>query len=152
LQARFQVPGAQIFETGITYEKGPTGKAPHWRCVRDDLGRIMVAICHNVDLGDVWEWSDDAKYEEKWASLAYRIAMDYFTYDLTHWEIVEIGVGGQSDRTPAPVARALPRRAAGRPRCSTRPIGERRGGGPARPAAASVIGLGLLSDLHSRID
>ncbi|MGD0363236.1 MAG: DUF4159 domain-containing protein [Bryobacteraceae bacterium] len=84
LQDRFQVPGAQIFETGITYEKGPTGKVPHWRCIRDDQGRIMVAICHNMDLGDAWEWSDDAKYSEKWASLAYRIAMNYFVYDLTH--------------------------------------------------------------------
>src|SRR5580658_2684605 len=84
LQDRFQVPGAQIFETGITYEKGPTGKVPHWRCIRDDKGRIMVAICHNMDLGDAWEWSDDARYAEKWASLAYRIAMNYFVYDLTH--------------------------------------------------------------------
>jgi hypothetical protein len=84
LQDRFQVPGAQIFESGITYEKGPTGKVPHWRCIRDDKGRIVVAICHNMDLGDAWEWSDDARYAEKWASLAYRIAMDYFIYDLTH--------------------------------------------------------------------
>ena len=84
LQDRFQVPGAQIFESGITYEKGPTGKVPHWRCIRDDKGRIMVAICHNMDLGDAWEWSDDARYAEKWASLAYRIAMNYFVYDLTH--------------------------------------------------------------------
>ena len=44
----------------------------------------MVAICHNMDLGDAWEWSDDAKYSEKWASLAYRIAVNYFIYDLTH--------------------------------------------------------------------
>ena len=43
----------------------------------------MVAICHNMDLGDAWEWSDDARYYEKWASLAYRIAVDYFVYDLT---------------------------------------------------------------------
>ncbi|HUA83628.1 MAG TPA: DUF4159 domain-containing protein [Bryobacteraceae bacterium] len=84
LQNRFQVPGAQVFESGITYEKGPTGKVPHWRCIRDDRGRIMVAICHNMDLGDAWEWSDDPKYQEKWASLAYRIAVNYFIYDLTH--------------------------------------------------------------------
>jgi len=84
LDERFQVPGAQIFETGITYEKGPSGKQPHWRCIRDDKGRILAAICHNMDLGDAWEWSDDARYEEKWASLAYRIAMNYFVYDLTH--------------------------------------------------------------------
>ena len=69
LQDRFQVPGAQYFETGITYEAGETGKVPHWRCIRDDKGRIMVAICHNMDLGDAWEWSDDPRYSEKWASL-----------------------------------------------------------------------------------
>lgn len=84
LQEKFQVPGAQYFETGITYEKGPSGKVPHWRAIRDDRGRIMVAICHNMDLGDAWEHSDEARYKEKWASLAYRIAMNYFIYDLTH--------------------------------------------------------------------
>ncbi len=84
LQERFQVPGALYFETGKTYEAGETGKVPHWRCIRDDKGRVMVAICHNMDLGDAWEHSDEPRYLEKWASLAYRIAMNYFTYDLTH--------------------------------------------------------------------
>jgi hypothetical protein len=84
LSDRFQVPGAQYFETGVSYEKGPTGKEPHWRGIRDDKGRVMVAICHNMDLGDAWEHSDEAQYQEKWASLAYRIAMNYFIYDLTH--------------------------------------------------------------------
>ncbi len=84
LNDRFQVPGAQYFETGITYEKGQTGKVPHWRCIRDSKGRIVVAICHNMDLGDAWEVSDEPRYPEKWASLAYRIAMDYFIYDLSH--------------------------------------------------------------------
>jgi hypothetical protein len=81
---RFQVPGAQYLRSGITYEKGETGRPAHWRAIFDDKGRIMVAICHNMDLGDAWEWSDDPRYPEKWASLAYRIAMNYFAYDLTH--------------------------------------------------------------------
>jgi hypothetical protein len=84
LGERFQVAGAQWFRSGRTYEAGETGKVPHWRCIRDDRGRIMVAICHNMDLGDAWEWSDDPHYPEKWASLAYRIAMNYFVYDLSH--------------------------------------------------------------------
>jgi hypothetical protein len=84
LDDRVQVPGAQIFETHLTYEAGETGKVPHWRAIRDDRGRIMVAICHNMDLGDAWEWSDDPRYNEKWAGLAYRIAMNYFIYDFTH--------------------------------------------------------------------
>jgi hypothetical protein len=85
LQERFQVPGsANYWQFHITYEKGETGKVPHWRCIRDDKGRVMVAICHNMDLGDGWENSDDPKYEERWSSLAYRIGMNYFVYDLTH--------------------------------------------------------------------
>jgi hypothetical protein len=84
LDERFQVPGAQYLETGLTYEKGPSGKVPHWRCIRDDKGRIVVAICHNMDLGDAWEHADNPRYPEKWTSLAYRIATNYFIYDLTH--------------------------------------------------------------------
>jgi hypothetical protein len=82
IDQKFQVPGAQYFETGLTYEH--EGREPHWRGVYDDKGRIMVAICHNMDLGDAWEWSDDPAYPEKFAGLAYRIAMNYFVYDLTH--------------------------------------------------------------------
>lgn len=82
LDQRFQVPGAQIFRSGRTYERD--GFDAEWLCIRDDKGRILVAICHNMDLGDAWEHSDEARYLEKWASLAYRIAMNYFVYDLTH--------------------------------------------------------------------
>ncbi len=85
LQDRFQVPGyANYMETHTTFENGPTGREPHWRCIRDDKGRIIVAICHNMDLGDGWENSDDPKYQEKWSSLAYRVGINYFVYDLTH--------------------------------------------------------------------
>jgi hypothetical protein len=84
LDDRYQVPGAQYLRTGLTYEKGESGKVAHWRSIRDAKGRILVAICHNMDLGDAWEWSDDPAYPEKWAGLAYRIAMNYFIYDLTH--------------------------------------------------------------------
>jgi hypothetical protein len=82
LQERFQVPGAQFLRSGRTFEYD--GYEPRWRGIYDKKGRIVVAICHNMDLGDAWEWSDDPRYPEKYASLAYRIAMNYFTYDLTH--------------------------------------------------------------------
>jgi hypothetical protein len=84
LDDRFQVPGWQWVRSGRTNEAGETGKTPHWRAIYDDKRRVMVAICHNMDLGDAWEWSDDPRYPEKWASLAYRIAVNYFIYDLTH--------------------------------------------------------------------
>ena len=82
LEERFQVPGAQYFQTGRVYERD--GIEPRWRGIYDDKGRIMVAICHNMDLGDAWEWSDDPAYPEKWASLAYRIAVNYTIYAMTH--------------------------------------------------------------------
>lgn len=82
LENRFQVPGWQFYRSGRTYEVD--GYQPKWAAISDEKGRVMVAICHNMDLGDAWEWSDDPRYEEKWASLAYRIGMNYFMYDLTH--------------------------------------------------------------------
>jgi uncharacterized protein DUF4159 len=84
LNDRFQVPGWQYHFSGRTNEAGETGKTPHWRAIYDDKGRVMVAICHNMDLGDAWEWSDDPRYPEKFARLAYQIAVNYFIYDLTH--------------------------------------------------------------------
>jgi hypothetical protein len=82
LEERFQVPSAQFIRSGRTYERD--GVEARWRAIFDEKGRIVVAICHNMDLGDAWEWSDDPRYPEKFASLAYRIAMNYFMYDLTH--------------------------------------------------------------------
>ncbi|NDJ12911.1 MAG: DUF4159 domain-containing protein [Acidobacteriia bacterium] len=79
-----QVPGAMYFETGLTYEKGESGTIPHWRGIYDDKGRLMIIIGHNMDLGDAWEHSDEARYPEKWSSVAYRMAMNYLIYDLTH--------------------------------------------------------------------
>jgi hypothetical protein len=79
---RVQVPGAQYLYTGRTYERD--GYEARWRGIYDDKGRLIAVICHNMDLGDAWEWSDDPRYPEKMASLAYRIGMNYFVYDLTH--------------------------------------------------------------------
>lgn len=84
LTDRFQVPGWQWYRSRRTYEAGVTGMTPHWRAIYDDKGRVMVAICHNMDLGDAWEWSDDPRYPEKYARLAYEVAVNYFIYDLTH--------------------------------------------------------------------
>ena len=67
---RFQVPGEQWIRTHRTYEKD--GFVPKWRGIRDDHGRIMVAICHNMHLGDAWEWADDPEYPEQFASMAWR--------------------------------------------------------------------------------
>lgn len=79
---RFQVPGLQYLRSGRTYEQD--GVNAEWRAVVDDQGRIQVAICHNMDLGDAWEWADEPQYPEKFTSEAYRIGINYTVYAFTH--------------------------------------------------------------------
>ena len=38
---------------------------------------MMVAICHNPDVGDAWEWADSLRYPERETSLTYRIGINY---------------------------------------------------------------------------
>jgi hypothetical protein len=83
LEDRVQVPGYQyLFYPFRPYEFD--GFDPNWRAVYDDRGHIMMAICHNMDISDAIEHSDDPRYPEESASLAYRIAANYVMYDLTH--------------------------------------------------------------------
>ena len=79
---KMQIPGEQFVWTGRTYEKD--GYQPKWRAIRDDKGHIVVAICHNMHLGDAWEWADDPNYPETFASMAFRVGLDYIIYGMTH--------------------------------------------------------------------
>ncbi|HYM12679.1 MAG TPA: DUF4159 domain-containing protein, partial [Bryobacterales bacterium] len=67
LSDRFQVPGAQFLYSGRTYEFD--GYEPHWRAIYDDKGRVMVAICNDMDLGDSWEHADNPEYPEKYTAM-----------------------------------------------------------------------------------
>jgi hypothetical protein len=82
LQDRYQVPGEQVLFTHQAWEKD--GYEPHWRGIYDDKGRLMVAICHDMDLGDSWEHADNPKYPEKYSALGLRIGVNYITYAMTH--------------------------------------------------------------------
>lgn len=82
LKDRYQVPGAQSLYSRRSYEKD--GFQAHWRGIYDDRGRIMVAICHNMDLGDSWEHADDPAYPERLSALGMRIATNYLIYSMTH--------------------------------------------------------------------
>jgi hypothetical protein len=44
----------------------------------------MVAICHNMHLGDAWEWADMPEYPENFASMAFRVGLNYIVYGMTH--------------------------------------------------------------------
>jgi hypothetical protein len=82
LDDRYQVPGAQFLVTGRIFEKDGIGAK--WRGIYDDNGRLMVAICHNVDLGDSWEHADNPRYPEKYSALGIRIGINYVMYAMTH--------------------------------------------------------------------
>ncbi len=77
-----QIPGAQFLQTGRMYEQD--GYTARWRAIYDDDGRIMVAICHNMDLGDAVEHSDTPQYPESWSARAMRAFINYVIYSLTH--------------------------------------------------------------------
>jgi len=82
LDDRVQIPGTRYVWGGRPYT--PDSTVPKWRAIRDHDGRIIVAICHNSDVGDAWEWADSARYPEHPASVAFRIAANYVIYGMTH--------------------------------------------------------------------
>ena len=77
-----QIPGIYPLMYGRTFEND--GVNPYWRGVYDDHGRLIVAINFNMDLGDAWEHADDPLYPEPMTAMAYRFAVNYVIYAMTH--------------------------------------------------------------------
>jgi len=75
LDQRTQIPGRNGQRPGTR---------PHWRAIFDDEDRVMVAINFNMDMGDAWEHADDPWYPQPMTALAYRFAMNYVLYSMTH--------------------------------------------------------------------
>jgi hypothetical protein len=91
LDHRYQVAGMQYTQTHSVCEKCPTnprwgsgGDTPRWRGIYDDRGRLVVVICHNMDLGDSWENADEPTYPARFSELGIRIGVNYLTYAFTH--------------------------------------------------------------------
>jgi hypothetical protein len=82
LSKRTQIPGWWALRNGRMYRAD--GAVAHWRGIRDDRNRVMVAISFNSDIGDSWEWADDPKYPEHYSALGLRIGVNYMIYALTH--------------------------------------------------------------------
>jgi hypothetical protein len=82
LDQKLQIPGWSHLRDG--YKNGPTGIGAHWRCIRDEKGRVMVAISYNSDIGDAWEWADDPRYPEKFSDQSIRMGVNYIVYSMTH--------------------------------------------------------------------
>lgn len=74
---RTQIPGQRHLYSGM---EGP----PHWRAIYDTDGRMLVAINHNIDMGDAWEHADDYGYPVEMTALSYRFGVNYVIYAMTH--------------------------------------------------------------------
>lgn len=83
LQDRIQIPNFRtLMYRGTPYRAD--GVEPHWRAIRDDHGRVIVAIAFNNDLGDAWHMADDPRYPENAASLGMRLGINAVAYALSH--------------------------------------------------------------------
>ena len=80
LTKRYQIPGAAHLGRGYKND----GIGDHWKGIYDDNGRVMIAISYNSDVGDAWEYADDANYPEKFSDLAIRLGVNYVVYAMTH--------------------------------------------------------------------
>jgi len=77
-----QVPGLGSWLNGRTYEKG--GINQHCRGIFDEEGRLMVLVMHNMDMGDGWEHTYDARYPPEYSAEAYKLGINFVIYALTH--------------------------------------------------------------------
>ena len=60
------------------------GNSPQWRGIFDEQGRLIVAINFNMDMGDAWEHANDPGYPAEMTAAAYRFAVNYILYSMTH--------------------------------------------------------------------
>ncbi len=85
-----QIPNIEFwyFNKGQqTSEQGEDSREVHFRGIRDKRGRLMVAITHNTDIGETWEWDQldkEREYFYKFSPFGYELGINIFLYALTH--------------------------------------------------------------------
>ena len=79
------IPSVHAYQNGNWTERWDA-EEPHYRCVKDDSGRLMTVICHNTDLGDGWEQegTDSGYFETYSEPYAYPLGINIVTYAMTH--------------------------------------------------------------------
>jgi hypothetical protein len=82
-----QVPSIQFWRQsgGETSEMGEYSAHPEMAAISDHLGRIMVLMTHNTDLGDSWEREgDDPRFFYSFSPNGYAVAMNVALYAMSH--------------------------------------------------------------------
>lgn len=84
LAEKHEVGNYRSLQSSGRHHRANDGGTPYWRGIRDDHGRVMVAINFNNDLGDSWQHADNPLYPEKYSHLGIRLGVNYVIYSLTH--------------------------------------------------------------------
>jgi hypothetical protein len=66
---------------GPTYEDD--GYVPRCLGIFDEDGRLMVVINWNTDIGDAWEWAEQADYPLRFSTFAYQMGANFIVYSMT---------------------------------------------------------------------
>ena len=78
------VPGIAALWNMGNYERDGALYGHRLRGIYDDGGRLMVLMNWNADLGDGWEHAADPGYPREYSVIAYRLAVNYAIYAMTH--------------------------------------------------------------------
>ena len=71
--------------SGDTSERGDYSRVPAFRAIRDQHGRIMVAMTVNTDIADAWEREGaNPGYFEQFAAPGYGLGINVLLHALTH--------------------------------------------------------------------
>ncbi len=84
LDERYQVGNFRSMMRDASRPYRADGAVARWRAVKDDRGRIVIAMAFNSDLGDSWQLADEPRYPEKYSALGLRIGVNYVVYAMTH--------------------------------------------------------------------
>ena len=60
------------------------GYVPHVLGIFNERRRLMVVINWNTDLGDAWEWAEQACYPVKYSHYAFQVGVNTIIYAMSH--------------------------------------------------------------------
>jgi hypothetical protein len=70
---------------GDTSEQGTDSAAPMFHAIRDQRGRIMVAMTRNTDIADAWEREgENPEYYQLFSPIGYGLGVNVLLHALTH--------------------------------------------------------------------
>ena len=82
LDNRYQILGDWAMK-GVMSDRW-IGTKPGWRGIYDSKNRLIAAITFNNDVGDSWEYADNAAYPERFSALGIRLGVNDVIYAITH--------------------------------------------------------------------